>query len=243
MGVDNKSPDHWVAYGAASEGIAAASASIAVVGRYWWNLQMQFLVAIGAMRFFKAHWWFFLIVGFLLLAFVLPLGVAFVVSAICTGEMSPRAEDNYIVPLKREEVDTSSAQQVQRAEVVEGPAQVNLNEDVRLAAAIHHVCYLRAIKRDVDDKEFAAAAFGAFDGTVQGFGLELSDLEMFKLGAVFVAGQLKDLGRMSEVDPELIAEVTTDAMSLEVFEAIRAEASFMAYSMVEAMQHGSASSA
>jgi len=103
MSLNNKSPDHHIAYGAATEGVAAASASLGVIGRYWWNLQMQLLVATGTMRLFRAYWWLFLVAGFLLLAFVMPLGVAFVVSAFCAGAMNPRAEDNFIVPLRHED--------------------------------------------------------------------------------------------------------------------------------------------
>lgn len=103
MSLDKKSPDHQIAYGAALEGVAAASASLSVIGRYWWNLQMQPLVATRTMRLFRAHWWLFLVAGFLLLAFVMPLGVAFVVSTFCAGAMNPRAKDNFIVPLRQED--------------------------------------------------------------------------------------------------------------------------------------------
>ena len=77
MTANNKSPDHHIAYGAATEGVAAASASLGVIGRYWWNLQMQLLVATGIMRFFRAYWWLFLVAGFLLLAFAHALGRCF----------------------------------------------------------------------------------------------------------------------------------------------------------------------
>lgn len=77
MSAQNKTPDSHIAYSAATEGVAAARRSTALVGRYWWNLQMQLLVATGTKRFFRAHWWLFLVVGFLLVAFALPLGLAF----------------------------------------------------------------------------------------------------------------------------------------------------------------------
>ena len=47
----------------------------------------------------------FLVVGFLLLAFVVPLGVAFVVTAIAAGQMDPKAADDFIVPLRQEPPD------------------------------------------------------------------------------------------------------------------------------------------
>jgi hypothetical protein len=100
---DNKKPDSHVAYGAAIEGISAVAGSVSIVGRYWWNLQMNLLQKIGVMPIFKSYGWLFLIVGFLLLAFMLPLGIAFIVSAWSAGQMDPKAEDDYIVPLRPSE--------------------------------------------------------------------------------------------------------------------------------------------
>lgn len=98
----DKKPDSHIAYGAAMDGVAAAAASGAIVGRYWWNVQMQILRKIGIMPFFKARWWLFLVVGFLLLGFLFPLGVAFLISSLCAGEMDPKADDDFIVPLRHE---------------------------------------------------------------------------------------------------------------------------------------------
>lgn len=238
MSLNDKSPDHHIAYGAATEGVAAASASLGVIGRYWWNLQMQLLVATGTMRFFRAFWWLFLVAGFLLLAFVMPLGVAFVVSAFCAGAMNPRAAENFIVPLRHEDdAPISEPAETEPNEVILAPQSDNL-EDVRLAAGIHHVGYLTAIKRDLEDKEIAAAALGAFDGTVQAIGLKLSDLDMHTNGAAFIVAQLTSLERIDEVDPEWIAEVTEEAMTSNALEAIRTEAGRFAYTMEGAMRDG-----
>lgn len=238
MSLNDKSPDHEIAYGAAADGVAAASASLAVVGRYWWNLQMQLLIATGTMRFFKAHWWLFFVVGFLLLAFVMPLGVAFLVSAFCAGAMDPQAENNFIVPLKHD----NGTSPVDRAEdrtddPVDQPHSDSLDY-IFVAAGLHHVGYLHAINRDVDDKELAAAALGAFDGTVQAFGLKLSDLDMHTNGVAFVLAQLTRLGRINEVDPDWFADVTIEAMTSEAFEAIRDEAGRFAYTMERGMPIG-----
>jgi hypothetical protein len=235
MSLNNKSTDHQIAYGAATEGVAAASASLGVVGRYWWNLQMQLLVATGTMRFFRAYWWLFLVAGFLLLAFVMPLGVAFVVSAFCAGAMNPRAEDNFIVPLRHE--DNAPMGEPAANEPNEAPKSDDLGH-VQDAAAIHHLGYLNAMKREVDDKEFAAAALGAFDGTVQAVGMKLSDVDMHTNGAAFIVGQLASLERMEEIDPDWIAEVTEEAMTSKALEAIRAEAGHFAYTMEVAMRDG-----
>ncbi|MEX5727108.1 hypothetical protein Ga0609869_000461 [Rhodovulum iodosum] len=238
MSLNNKSPDHHIAYGAATEGFAAASTSLGVIGRYWWNVQMQLLVATGTMRFFRAYWWLFLVAGFLLLAFVMPLGVAFVVSAFCAGAMNPKAEDNFIVPLRHEDNAPMGEPAATEPDEAVFTSQPDSLEDVHLAAGMHHVGYLTAIKRDLDDKEIAAAALGAFDGTVQAFGLKLSDLDMHTNGAAFIVAQLTALERMDEVDPEWIAEVTEEAMTSETLEAIRAEAGRFAFTMEGAMQNG-----
>lgn len=240
MSLSDKTPDHHVAYGAAVDGFSAASVSLAVVGRFWWNLQMRLLVATGTMRFFKAQWWLFLIVGFLLLAFVLPLGVAFVVSSFCAGEMDPKAKDNFIVPLRRGTLRETAHTNDELGESAASVSQSDTLEDVRLAAGLHHVGYLRAIGRDVDDNEFAAAALGAFDGTVQAFGLKLSELDMHTMGAAFIVAQLKNHGRMDQVDPEWIAEVTMEAMSSKKLNTIRGEAGLMAHTIEGAMQAGPA---
>lgn len=237
MSLNNKSPDHHVAYGAATEGVAAASASLGVVGRYWWNLQMQLLVATGTMRFFRAYWWLFLVAGFLLLAFIMPLGVAFVVSAFCAGALNPKAEDNFIVPLRHE--DNAPMGEPVATEPDEVPQSDDLGH-VQDAAAIHHLGYLNAMKREVDDKEFAAAALGAFDGTLQACRLRLSDLEMHTNGAAFILAQLTNLERIAidSVDPDWIAEVTDEAMTSSALEAIRDEAGRFAYMAEGAMRFG-----
>lgn len=238
MSLNNKSPDHQIAYGAATEGVGALSASLGVIGRYWWNMQMQLLVATGTMRFFRAYWWLFLAAGFLLLAFVMPLGVAFVVSAFCAGAMNPKAENNFMVPLRNE----SDAPNVDLTEAVFDdailPPQSDSLRDVLAAAGLHHMGYLRAINREVDDKKFAAAALGAFDGTVQAVGMKLSDVDMHTNGAAFIVGQLASLERMEEIDPDWIAEVTEEAMTSKALEAIRAEAGHFAYTMEVAMRDG-----
>ncbi|MGQ3486959.1 hypothetical protein [Roseovarius pacificus] len=238
MSLNDKTPDHHIAYGAATEGVAAASTSLGVIGRYLWNLQMRLLVSTGTMRLFRAHWWLFLVVGFLLLAFVMPVGVAFVISAFCAGAMNPRAEDNFVVPLRHlDDAPIGEPAATGHGEAGYAPRSDSL-EDVRLAAAIHHVGYLTAIKRDLEDKEIAAAALGAFDGTVQALGLELTDLDMLTNGAAFIFAQLTSLERIDEVDPEWIAEVTDEAMTSSALEAIRAEAGRFAYRMEGAMRDG-----
>ncbi|WP_417244415.1 hypothetical protein [Celeribacter sp.] len=112
-------------------------------------------------------------------------------------------------------------------------------EDLYVAAGIAHVSFLNAIKRDVDDEEFSAAALGAFDGTVQALGVKLTHVEMFSMGAAFVVRQLKDLGRLDEVDPERIADLTAEAMNSSALEEIRGQAGQVAYSVTMTMRSAS----
>ena len=100
---DDQKPDSQVAYAAIHDGVSAVISSAAIVGRYWWNVQMKLLQATGAMPLFKPRWWLFLVVGFLLMAIWPPIGIAFVVSFFCAGEMDPIAEEDFIVPLRRED--------------------------------------------------------------------------------------------------------------------------------------------
>ncbi len=99
---------------------------------------------------------------------------------------------------------------------------------------------MNPMKREVDDKEFAAAALGAFDGTLQACRLRPSDLEMHTNGAAFILAQLTNLGRIDieGVDPDWIAEVTDEAMTSSALEAIRDEAGRFAYMAEGAMRFG-----
>jgi hypothetical protein len=227
----NKPAEHDVAYAAAIDGLVSVGESIAVVGRYWWNLQMRLLVFTGTIGLFKKHWWLFLIVGFLLMAFILPLGLAFVVSAFCAGLLNPEAEDNYIVPLKQKMQD-HVAQHKENAQVdVGGVSSDEIIENLMGLASIQHMLYLRSLDHRPTDKEFSAAALGSFDGTLKARQVELPEPDMLMHGAIFIANQLKNLGRFESetVNPEWLAEVTSDAMFSEDFEGIRREAGLLAY--------------
>lgn len=234
MNDDDKTPDSHVAYGAATEGMAAVTASISIVGRYWWNVQMQFLQKIGVMPFFNAHWWLFLVVGFFLLAFLFPLGFAFVISSYCAGQMDPKSEDDFIVPLRNEAHDKDFFTDNDNSQAdFSHPHQHDLDDDkqsaVYDAAGISHVSFMRSLKREIDDVEFAAAALGALDGTVQAFELSLNELDMFVMGSAFIVRQLKNLGRLTDIDPEKIADLTIEAMDSDALEEIRRQAGQVAY--------------
>lgn len=231
MGHNDKSPEHHVAFGAAMDGFDAIVSSIAIIGRYWWNFQMRVLLATGTMGLFKAHWWLFLVIGFLLLALVMPLGVAFVLSAFCAGAMDPKPEDNFIVPLKHEEHNTASEPQEIVKEIVSADLPDDAPNHLMYVASFHHEGYLSSLGRDLNDKEFAAAALGAFEGTVKASDIELSDIEMHIHGASFVVSQLINLKRVEahSIDPKWLAEITDAAMSAPEFEVIRTEAGYLAY--------------
>lgn len=219
MQQNDKKPDSHVAYGAAMEGVSAVSSSVAVVGRYWWNIQMQLLQKIGIMPIFRAHGWLFFVVGFLLLALLMPVGVAFVVSAFCAGTMNPRSEDDYIVPLRQinDQADPYSDADLDRSSSPKRDGDKLMNEEVRkdlyVAASLSHMAFLNGSKRDFDDEELSATALGSFDGTVQALGVKINHIELHNLGAVFIFRRLNDLDRLNDVDPERLADLTTQAMS------------------------------
>jgi len=235
---DQQSVDSHVAFGAAAEGFDAVRSSLAIIGRYFWNLQMKLLLAIGVMPLFRAYWWLFLVVAVLLLAFVNPLGIAFTITAFCATQMEPTAKANFIVPLKHEE-NTTPVMSAGDAEIG-GDVSPRFDEleNVQVSAAQHHTGYLATLNRDLEDKEIAATALGAFAGTVQVTGLKLSDFDMHTHGAAFVVARLANLGRMEEVDPDRIAEVTEDAMTSSALAAIRLGAGRFAYSRERAMRDG-----
>ena len=240
---NDKKPDSHVAYGAAMDGVSAVASSVSVVGRYWWNVQMQLLQKTGIMPVFRAHWWLFLVVGFLLLAFLMPIGIAFVISAFCAGAMDPKSKNDFIVPLRRDELEADYAQEVDcdsgPSSSLEGDGSKrdeDESEDLYVAASIAHSAFLNAIKREVDDEEFSAAALGSFDGTVQALGVKLSHVEMFSMGAAFIVRRLKDLERLDEVDPERIADLTAEAMNSDALEEVRAQAGQVAYSVTMKMR-------
>lgn len=104
-------------------------------------------------------------------------------------------------------------------------------EDLYIAASIAHAGFLTAFERKVDDAEFSATALGAFDGTVQAIGIKLTHLEMFSMGAAFIVQRLKEAGRLEEVDPERIADLTDEAMNSDALMEIREKAGQVAYTV------------
>jgi hypothetical protein len=82
-----------------------------VVGRYSWNMEMRIIKSVGVMPFFMSRWWLFVVLGFLLLAFVLPIGVAFIITAFSAGQMNPRAQDEFKVPLRRAAMDYATVEE------------------------------------------------------------------------------------------------------------------------------------
>lgn len=238
---NDKKPDSHIAYGAAMDGVSAVVSSVSVVGRYFWNIQMKLLLNIGVMPIFRKHWWLFCVIGFLLLAFLPPLGVAFVVSAFCAGQMDPKSSDNFLVPLRKADQNKEQNTRLDR-EPLEDKSKVikSLTEDEQenlyISAGICHASFLNAIGHELDDAEFSAAAVGAFDGTAQGLGIKLTDVEMFIMGSVFIVRQLKALERLDEIDPDKIADLTAEAMESTTLNDTRVLAGKVSYSVSKKMQ-------
>lgn len=93
------------AYSGINDGVSGILTGCLVFGRYLWNVQMRFLRSIGVMTFFVSHSWLFLVLAFVLLAIIMPLGVAFIGTALAASQMDPRNQDDFIVPLHRSNKD------------------------------------------------------------------------------------------------------------------------------------------
>lgn len=102
----NDKDDLGKAYFGINDGVFGILAGCSVIGRYLWNVQMRFLRSIGVMPFFVSHWWLFLVLGFVLLAIVMPLGVVFVGTAFAASQMAPKSQDDFIVPLRQGDMDS-----------------------------------------------------------------------------------------------------------------------------------------
>lgn len=83
----------------AHDGAWSIFSSCVVLLRHGWNIQMRALVRIGAMNIIRGRGWIFAVIGFVLLAVVMPIGVAFVATAIAAAGRDPRPENDYIVRL------------------------------------------------------------------------------------------------------------------------------------------------
>lgn len=236
-----KKPDSHVAYGAAMDGFAALASSVAIVGRYWWNVQMQLLQKLRIMSLFKAHWWLFLVVGFILLAFLPPVGIAFILSAWCAGRMDPRGKDDFIVPLKSDQSEDFLALEKNRNHPNithrghDDPTR-NREYEVHGLAEIYHISFLQSVNRELNNEELAAAAIGSFDGTVQALGLELTSTDMFIMGSAFALKQLNEFGRVADLEPDIISELTIEAMTSDGLADMRKWAGQLAYTMHETIK-------
>lgn len=88
------------AYAGVHESVARLLMEGAALARYGWNMEMRLLKAVGVMPLFVSRWWLFIVLGFALLAFVPPVGLAFLLTAMAAGQMDPSAKNEFIVPLK-----------------------------------------------------------------------------------------------------------------------------------------------
>lgn len=111
----------------------------------------------------------------------------------------------------------------------------NANErraELYSAAGLAHAAFLNSIGRELDDLQFAAAAFGAFDGTVQALGLQPNDIDMLAKGSTFVLRQIRDLERMKNTSPSATGDLIGLAMTAPILEAVRARAGQFAFDIV-----------
>lgn len=89
-----------MAYQGVQEGGARIIGSAAVFGRYLWNRLMRLLKAIGLMPLFVRFWWLFIVLAVVLLAVLSIGGVIFIFVAWSALTMEPKAENEFVVPLR-----------------------------------------------------------------------------------------------------------------------------------------------
>ncbi len=63
----------------------------------FWNIQMGFLIRINVMPYFISMSWIFAVIGILLLAIALPIGVIFCLTAFAAMSREIKRENNFIV--------------------------------------------------------------------------------------------------------------------------------------------------
>lgn len=76
-------------------------AECVVLARYFWNMEMRLLKALGVMPLLASRAWLLVVLGFVLLAAVPPLGTVFVLTAFAAVPMEPSGENGFIVPLRK----------------------------------------------------------------------------------------------------------------------------------------------
>lgn len=102
-------------------------------------------------------------------------------------------------------------------------------EELYVTAGIAHAVFLNTCGRELDDVEFAASAFGAFDGIVQALGRELSPIDMLAKGSTFVLLRIRDLQRMQDASPSEKGDAVGLAMVSPIYDGLRARAGQHAY--------------
>ncbi|MER9915400.1 MULTISPECIES: hypothetical protein [unclassified Mesorhizobium] len=66
-----------------------------------WNIQMRLLIAVGLMPFVQKYPWVLFALAFVLLALVLPVGLAFIATGISALNYNVRAKDQFLADLER----------------------------------------------------------------------------------------------------------------------------------------------
>ena len=114
------------------------------------------------------------------------------------------------------------------------PREVSTDrESVYTAAGLAHATFLNARGEELTDAEFVATAFGAFDGTLQALGRELSDLDMLAMSSAFALRQMNDLQRMGGKRPAEKGDVIGQAVTAPSLEGLRTQAGWVAYTVTK----------
>lgn len=108
-------------------------------------------------------------------------------------------------------------------------------EELYVTAGIAHAVFLNAHGRVLDDVEFVATALGAFDGTIQALGRELSHVDMLAKGTVFALQQIRNLQRMQDASPGAKGDAIGLAMVSPIHEELRAKSGHLAFTLTKNM--------
>ena len=108
-------------------------------------------------------------------------------------------------------------------------------EDLYVAAGLSHATFVNVVGRELDDFEFVASAIGAFDGTMQALGRELSPYDMLAMGSAFALLRMRDMERMQESSPGAKGDLIGQVMVSQDHYELKAKSGAVAFAVIQKM--------
>ena len=106
-------------------------------------------------------------------------------------------------------------------------------EDLYVAAGLSHAAFVNVVGRKLDDFEFVASALGAFDGTVQALGRELSKYDMLSMGTAFALLRMRDVERMQGSSPGARGDLIGQVMVSQDHDELKAKSGAAAFAITQ----------